>query len=518
MKKKLKNSYLIPMIITSIVFAFFASFVDFELKSFLVKLLMYLILVPVGFYAFIKIKKLLSQVEPITNAYSYIENLCYGLTDIKIFLLFWVVLIIGYMPAFFALFPGTFGYDAPLQIAQYFGDSELTLQHPIAHTYFMGICLSIGNLVFNSYNIGFAIYTILQALIVTACIAYSFLFCKRCNVSIIWIFLGMLWLIKNPFLQLLLFSSTKDVLFGAFSLGLVVSLGDILFFDNRTKYVNLRLIVFGVLFCLFRNQGIYILIVLLPCFLLFRIWNKKIYLCVIVSIIITYLFQGVCTTVFHIPEGNKREMLSVPMQQMAYVALEYPESLTEEQMSTLLEIIPLEGIKAYDPSKADSVKDTFMTEMLFKDFGKHLRNYIDIGLQNPSKYVQAWKWLIHWYWDTSENTVKGLTISYTFPQMNRWEIKHSNLFPAYYQRLTAVAQSSDLLLYERTEICLWVMVILSVVAATKRNRKLMLLMMPLVLYFGTTLLGPVALIRYLYPLSISTPLLFSMLFAKAIDK
>ena len=43
---------------------------------------------------------------------------------------------------------------------------------------------------------------------------------------------------------------------------------------------------------------------------------------------------------------------------------------------------------------------------------------------------------------------------------------------------------------------------------------LVLGVVPLGLYFGTAILGPVALLRYLYPLTLATPLLFGMVFQR----
>ena len=43
----------------------------------------------------------------------------------KLFL--WLLITLSFVPAYLALFPGTFGYDAPVQAAQYFGEMEKRL-------------------------------------------------------------------------------------------------------------------------------------------------------------------------------------------------------------------------------------------------------------------------------------------------------------------------------------------------------------------------------------------------------
>ena len=127
------------------------------------------------------------------------------------FLQLWFLLFLVYLPAWISLFPGTFGYDAPIQIAEYFGDAgtSLTSHHPLAHTFLMGWLFSLGEMLFHSYTAGFVLYMALQVLAVTGSLSYSLLVCRRCRVPLIWIMLGALWAALNPFLWVLTFTSTK---------------------------------------------------------------------------------------------------------------------------------------------------------------------------------------------------------------------------------------------------------------------------------------------------------------------
>ena len=49
----------------------------------------------------------------------------------------WLLITLSFVPAYLALFPGTFGYDAPVQAAQYFGEMELSGANPLLHTYLL---------------------------------------------------------------------------------------------------------------------------------------------------------------------------------------------------------------------------------------------------------------------------------------------------------------------------------------------------------------------------------------------
>lgn len=450
--------------------------------------------------------------------YRRAETAFYSLfSDKTLFFQLWGLLSLFYIPAYLCLFPGTYGYDAPIQIAQYFKEAELTSHHPVAHTWLMGIFFSLGKL-FKNYAAGFALYTALQGLAVTSALAYSLAACKRHRVPLIWILTGALWAAFNPFLQVLSFSSTKDILFGVFLLYFSVALWDFLEYTNPRRGHYVRLTVFGALVCLFRSQGIYIMLALLIISLLLRVGKKGLCTCLAIAYLIPQVFFVQSVETFHIPKGDTKEMLCVPMQQIARVCSAYAiggdVNVTPEQYMTASELIYPEAFLMYVPDAADTVKNYFRTEVLNEDFGKYLSLYISLGLQNPREYLLAWVDLIRPYWDMTSNEYKGLTISYTFPDMNHWDIAHAELFQPYFFLLYDKISAPKYNLLWRPETCLWLLAALPGLAVVRKRKRLFLTTLPLGLYLATTLLGPVALLRYLFPLTLATPLLLGMLFQR----
>ena len=445
------------------------------------------------------------------------------LTDREYFLLCWLLLSLFYLPAWLAMFPGTFGYDAPIQVAEFFGDADthLTSHHPLAHTFLMGALLSLGNGILHSYTAGFALYIALQGLAVTGSMAYSLSACRRHGVSLIWTALGGMWAALNPFLWVLTFTSTKDILFGAFLLCFTVALWELLECGAPGRGQYIRLAVFGILMCLFRNQGIYMIVALLLFCLLLRTGKKWLCPCLLLICLITQCFFSVSATVLDIPEGDKKEMLCVPMQQMARVCSLWKTedgshiTLTREQYETTNRLLTPEGIQSYVPDSADNVKSAFRTDVLTEDFGRYFSNYVAMGLQNPREYLLAWVELIRPYWDMTRNEYKGLAFYYSFPERNRWGIQRqqpNRLFELFFSLLYRIVQSPRCNLFWRPEACLWILAALPGLALARKRKTLFLSVLPLGLYFGTALLGPVALLRYLFPLTMATPLLLGMLF------
>ena len=214
-------------------------------------------------------------------------------------------------------------------------------------------------------------------------------------------------------------------------------------------------------------------------------------------------------------------MLCVPMQQMARVCSLWKTeegahiTLTREQYETTNRLLTPEGIQSYVPDSADNVKSAFRTDVLMKDFGRYFSNYVAMGLQNPREYLLAWVDLIRPYWDTTQSQYKGFAFFYSFPERNRWGIQRqqpNRLFELFFSLLYRIVQSPSCNLFWRPEACLWILAALPGLALARKRKTLFLSVLPLGLYFGTTLLGPVALLRYLFPLTMATPLLLGMLF------
>ncbi len=511
--RKVRMSYIISVLLTALLIAWFNDLGDIFPVSFIIMFFLTIIFSIVFTLSQRLVKEIIVDIDwsnnKIIKMIKSIQERVYGISDIHFFLLTFIGLIICYLPSYIALFPGTFGYDGPVQMAQYYGDAALSSHHPLAHTYFMGFFFDLGKYVFKSYTVGFAMYIAIQGIVVMASISYSLLFCKKHKVSLIWIAISTLYLIVNPFTQMITFNSTKDVLFAGF----------LLFFGTEYAYAVLdrkvhviRLITFGILMCLFRNQGIYMVIVLILLGMLLCMKEKKIYISLLVIIGVSQLFFSLTTYGLKIPKGDAREMLCVPMNQMAYVANEFGYRLTEEEWLLIEEVISADGVAAYTPSSADSVKSYFHTADLLDNLDEHILNYIKIGFRYSKEYKQAWEWLIEGYWKTEVNSYRGLALEYTFKETNRWEIERAGLLPSQFHRLLAATQGYELKLWQRPEMFLWLFVAILFESISKKKKRKIVIILPFLLYFGTVLLGPVALVRYIYPLIISTPLLTGVLF------
>ncbi len=402
----------------------------------------------------------------------------------------------------------------------------MTDHHPVVHTWLLGSLISFGHALFGSYNAGVALYTAFQGLCVSASLSYLLLTLHRHNIHALYVPVTLLWFGCNPYLQVLAFSCTKDILFGACFAVFLVTLYR-LYYDEKEKAGRRDIVllsVFGLLSCLLRHQGVYILAVLLLFTAFYKCHRRAILISLFSVLVITELFGYCCHNLLGFKASDPREMLSVPMQQMASVCkdklLGGTAKVTDRQLATVETFLPEEGILNYTASSADPVKYTFVTDAFFEDFGTNLSTYFALGIQNVHSYVVAFKRMTAPYFKAEEYTVRGLMTEYSFLDRYTENFRHHSLFPAYDRYLVKTTTNPQYTILPGASLLfnpnlgVWLAFAALGVAIQKRNRKKFLLLLPILLYFATLLLGPVALIRYVYPLLLLAPLIAFLMVAE----
>lgn len=110
--------------------------------------------------------------------------------------------------------------------------------------------------------------------------------------------------------------------------------------------------------------------------------------------------------------GETREMLSVPLQQVARVLAEGRE-ITQEELDAVSRVLDVDYAAAnYDPRLSDPVKDTTNPDMTGADLAAFMKAWLRIGLRHPAAYVEAWINQIYGYFYPSDsNTIVCLTLN-----------------------------------------------------------------------------------------------------------
>ena len=447
-------------------------------------------------------------------------------TGKRLFFFVWLIIVLAWIRPYLALFPGTFGYDAPIQLSQWQGISDMTDQHPVMHTVILGIIYDLGSNIFGSPSGGVALFSALQGLLISGALAYSFYYMRKMGVSFAFLIPALLWVCFNPYLQALSFNCTKDIMFGAFFLLFAVFLHSLLTEETPALSSYIYVALYAVLMCLFRHQGIYILCIL-SLFTLVAPGKKsgiaklKLLLTVVGTVLFVMVFGFFCHKILRIVPGDSREMLSVPIQQVASVCNAKLNginvNISNDELLAVERIIPESALLNYDITCADPVKTFFDTEAFKKDMSEYVKLYLSLGLKNKGSYFTVFRVMTEGYFNADKFWHKDLIYQYSFKDLYDFGVSRRSLDESYLKWLKHVTSESDgesgfiMLTIYNSGVCLFVLGVLFGLCFYRKDYRLWLTLLPMLLFLATLFLGPVALVRYVYPLLLLTPFMFFLL-------
>ncbi len=463
----------------------------------------------------------------------------------KIWLFYSLLIFLCWLPVFLAYYPSVFAYDAEGQLYQVIA-KDYNTHHPLLHTLFLGTFFRLGGAV-GSYQTGMAVHSVVQMLLMALAFgrALSWLYERR---TPRWIRLLLLFFYGLfPTNSILSLSTTKDVLFSALVLLFTLKSYRLVSGCGReTPGVGAgdraAFIVLAVLMLLFRNNAVYAFAVSVPFVAVglreqkrrtesgvqeteARSGKRRRKWFLAAAVLLLY---GICAfmlkAVTHAQSGSPREMLSVPLQQMARVRVAAEERIEPAMRQELDKYIPAEWVfAAYDPHLADPVKNR---AVIHDDPAGLVRAWIWLGLRFPTIYVDAFldNSLGLWYlWDTSHAKIYGIGTESGFGYLstdNRTmpagcEIVERSFLPglrAFLERIVSdnVYQKLPFIRLLFAPALYWWLLWLYLTAALYRGKKREALpAVFLIAYYLTLLLSPTVIVRYLYPLIVTVPVIFS---------
>lgn len=448
-------------------------------------------------------------------------------------LLLWLLLIACWAPVWLAVFPGLFCYDANAQWHQ-IAANAVTAHHPPLHTLLLGGTIELVHTLTGSYNAGIAVYTVIQMLIVTGCFTYTLSRMARWGVSRRMLLFSAAYAALFPVIPMFGLCSSKDTLFSAFTLLFLTLLIDLLrkpgqFFASPWEIA--RLIAVTFLMNAFRTNAVYALAPFLLCvFLLLKRFRVKISLVLAAAVLLTVAYTGPFFSLLQIQPGKSREMLCVPMQQLARVYRDNPEAFDEAQRQTLFQYLPEKGLQLYQPRWADLVKSWFQEATFAEDQKSFLSLWLQIGVQNPGLYLDSFleNTLYAWYPDSVIDGYNRQAASedsgvYPLGKTSYMEFRVEkpgtldSKFPALDQLYENIAKDYDIYRIPVISMLfsvgfqLWGLLAGLFYAVHRRRKAAILPALFMLLLSMTVLLGPMMLVRYFLILFFALPLTVSFL-------
>lgn len=497
---------------------------DFNLKYFCYFLIISLLVFLFSIFLKNKIEK------------GYKKNTEYLFSWKKVFVYF-IIIILLWIPILLAYYPGIWGYDVASQLPhitnEYSRFNHISSQHPITHTLFLEFFVMIGKLVGN-YVLGIFLATITQMIIVSFSLSYCMEKVKTyiSNKMILKLFtLGtILFYGLMPFSSLLSISSTKDVLFSIF---FIISL--LHFYDLLSSPINHKKIFyflfFSILSSLFKNNYFIIFIItLLSIIVYFRkdiLTQKQFLKYGVLAILIFYMIQFSYNIILVPEKTNRWEGMSVPVNTLCHTTKKHPE-LIEEYMKDgiLFDILDIDFIPEdyCFTSLADPMKD-FFTDNAVKDFSlfKFMITWSKIGIKYPAEYFDAfsnlnrgaWYLLDESYADvyTGKKSINGyLDTSYFTNLTDKPESKWKWLYDKMEFLFTENHYLDNIFLKIILSPCFYILIVFYFffLSLEKKDKKMFLFFIPLICLYIGLITGPCTIVRYTYFYMLLVPLLIPL--------
>ena len=289
-----------------------------------------------------------------------------------------LVILLCWLPYMILFYPGCANPDVQDQLGQFFHNETMCWTRKYV------------NLVDPQHS---------QMILMAGIFAYILLYLKKMNFNNVVLGVVFVFYAFWPLAPLTTMSLCKDTLFTICILIATIMLFHLLkepemFWKKKRNMVGL--IVIFILQGLFRNNGLYLLLVAFPFILLLgKGFRKRIF----ISFLIPILFLGVFIpkVVFNITQiapGSEKEMLSVPLQQTARLLKEHENDVTQKDKK-IIETTMCPGsdyhilIERYDPRSSDPVKALYNIKQTSGQRKAYLKVWAKYLFRYPSVYIQA---------------------------------------------------------------------------------------------------------------------------------
>ncbi len=424
-KFKRKTTYNIIAIIFSLLMVFGYSYDIVHNASLVlgdISLILFSILKGIGYYVLFNTSiHLLDDVVKTKKMKDVKLPKIFDLFDKHPFLFSFIVILLCYLPYIIAYYPVIINYDAANQIKEVMGihtrymDSVVLLNpnvyltnfNPLIHTFLIGGLFKVGYLLGN-VNFGMFLYSIIQVTIVISVFAYSIYYLKKINVNkiLILIVLGIYALV--PLFPFYAMTAVKDVIFSSLVFLYIIKMYDIIKYKQTVKqYILFALLVLLVI--LFRNNGIYTILLSLPFLLIFKKEIRIPILIVLVFNIAMYVgYNKVLLPSFEIANTSIREVLSVPFQQTARYAKYYGDEISLEDREVIDKVLGYDDLgERYDTDLSDPVKNKFNKYTTDEELKEYFTVWLKYLFKRPVIYI-----------DATINNIYG----YFYPNTSAWYI------------------------------------------------------------------------------------------------
>ena len=348
-----------------------------------------------------------------------------------------VFLLACWSPYLVALYPGTTLYDAGTMLEQFYGYAPLTNHHPYFQILLFGVFVEAGNSL-GSGAAGMFVYVLLQVGGFIAVLSYLFYFIRSIGVpERARRFLLSLYAFL-PVFPVYAVSVGKNMNFSIVILLLTVYLFEIFlsaedFVRNRKKMILLPALL--TLVCLFRNEGLAIVIGCFPCFIVLakRYWKVFSGIFAGVFLFVAIWFKWILPYA-GVASGSVAESLSIPFLQTARSVCYYGSEMTQEEIEAIDRVLEFDTLpERYLPEFSDRVKERYNNDATKEEIDAYLKVYLKQFFEHPVTYIDAFlnKCYGYFYPDDRGRTKAWFVVGADVSTLNRDGFDLESRFPAF---------------------------------------------------------------------------------------
>ncbi len=431
---------------------------------------------------------------------------------INVFLIASLIIFICWLPYFLIYYPGFFTNDSIAELNMIVNNfSTISDHHTVIHLLFMAIPYNLGMALFNNSVIAASLITITQMVIMSLIFGKFIDFLYKRGVNKYILLIVLLYFAIIPVHAFYSISNWKDIIFSGLVLLLTMELVKLLEKKKITFRNSYTFIIVSILTVFFRNNAIYMYIILaFVTLIVFRKQIKIVSIMLLTVFAVYFIIKGPVYNYFDVKMSSSTEYLAIPLQQigrMAYKGVDF----TEEEEKLINKLIPVDTLReSYNPEIVDSIKfnDEYNAEVFEK---------------NKFEYLKLWASLCFKHFDIATEAYLTSTLGYWYPNIDYWtvvtkidknniDLKDSSLLPSSVKNVTNELTTKNIPIlnfFWSIGLVIWLIFISFTVAIKRKNIKSLYIFVPV---FGIWLTMMVATpvfaeFRYIYSAFTCLPLL-----------
>ena len=429
------------------------------------------------------------------------------------------IILFFWLPYIVINYPAHIEWDAYHGQILGFLNNNINIHHPLLSTILMGGAVKLSSFLFNSYDIGIFIYTLIQSitailvLTMSIFVLYDIFSNKSCCVMLLLIYC------ISPIFPGFLTWVVKDAPYSISVFLCIVLMTELLYKDNKKYFLFFVSLLLSILF---RKNGIYLAIIWFLFLLFYNFFSTKyqfkfnvILVLFLISIMFGIFFNSFTKRKFAVDKNSDLiETMRIPFQQTSRYVNKYKDQLTDNEIYSINEVLDMSIGSIYNPTLSDPVKSTFHADTK-KIFDIYLPIWSQMFLKHPGTYIDATLMNTYCFWYPGQ-TIKNLGINnHTWSDDEQLRFNEPKLLKpikrllnAYLYVFTYVPFFS---FFFNCGVSVFIMIYLIIFSLVYKVYRNLVLLMPIIVSFFVCIASPTWSnngIRYAMPILISIPFLF----------